>query len=770
MASASSPCKLCNGLRKKEDHDPRLAIDVTPDELENSAKSDGCDFCAILFAAAQEFGDTAWGGGWSMNEKISRVYVYGRSHSSDTLSMELYHKDGEHEPKRTLELFYPKPASPSTEPPRLPGVQGRPSLSSHPLSKAGLEWAAVALHSCLEGHVDCPRETPTTLPKRVLALEKAPTDGGDITVRLLSDSTTQDRYAALSHCWGSQQPCVTTRANLKRRARGIPWEQLPPTFQDAIEFCLAVGVYYIWIDALCIVQDDERDWQVESSHMADIYQNAHVTLAATSAASGSAGCFPEAGRRAKHFVEEKELRLPDSMTQWRGIRLREKVQHWTVPLSKSSAKAFPLLSRGWVFQERVLSPRVLHFCADEMVWECNSATRCECGGLLPYSSARELFGGVVATPKVDDEAQTDTILLALRGPILEADDTQTPGRKPQTLESGADRATRGLKNAFRTLRGQKPRPPPLRSALSASALLPSPRRRQRRNSQESHQTTLSDTITGRLTAYRETEWDTRCWPDQPFASQRWQKLVEQYSALLLSKDTDRLPALSGIASRVEPHLGGYRSGLWNSTLAPNLLWRVGQLETGSPAAALRGPSWSWTAVTCAVLYWNDLRVRMTQPEVSDWKRRRPIFLSCTVKPVGKNPFGEVAPGGEIVVKGSLLSAHLQYVWARQDFASTARVLDHFRYEVRFGGLELGMHADHVLTEPGSHHIRDGGKLWLLLVHPDVCLVLVGASGRDNKLPAYRRVGIVRQPAAFSQEYVSAVDWVAASVEETIRII
>jgi len=66
-----------------------------------------------------------------------------------------------------------------------------------------------------------------------------------------------------------------------------------------------------------------------------------------------------------------------------------------------------------------------------MVWECNSVTRCECGGLLPYSSARELFGGAIAAPTVDGGAH------------------DFPNQsKPQILESSADRAARGLKNAF----------------------------------------------------------------------------------------------------------------------------------------------------------------------------------------------------------------------------------------------------------------------------------------------------------------------------------
>lgn len=194
----------------------------------------------------------------------------------------------------------------------------------------------MALRSCLEGHIDCPRETPTALPKRVLAFEKASATG-NITVRLLCDSRKKGRYATLSHCWGLQQPCVTTQATLKLRTRGTPWAQLPPTFRDAIEFFLAVRVRYIWIDALCIVQENDLDWQVKSSKMADIYQNASCHVSRNKWRLGARRVLPEGGRpRANSFVKEQELRLLDSMDQWHGIRLREKVQHWTVPLSKAS--------------------------------------------------------------------------------------------------------------------------------------------------------------------------------------------------------------------------------------------------------------------------------------------------------------------------------------------------------------------------------------------------------------------------------------------------
>jgi len=161
---------------------------------------------------------------------------------------------------------------------------------------------------------------------------------------------------------------------------------------------------------------------------------------------------------------------------------------------------------------------------------------------------------------------------------------------------------------------------------------------------------------GPLREFVELGYDLRLWPDQPFASQRWQKLVKQYSALLLSKEKKgRLPALSRMVSRGSPHLSEYCAGLWKTTFAPNLLWRASRLDTG---AAPQGPSWSWTAVTGAVWYWDHLRVMVSCRENERWERGPPIFYLCSVQSVGKNPLGEVAPGGEMGMKGSLLRTRL----------------------------------------------------------------------------------------------------------------
>src|SRR6202000_2965825 len=89
----------------------------------------------------------------------------------------------------------------------------------------------------------------------------------------------------------AKRPLRTKKSNIHEHYRTIPWESLPQTFQDSIALCAEVGVRYLWIDSLCIVQDDVDDWAEESVKMGRIYEEAHFTIAAASASNSSEGLF-----------------------------------------------------------------------------------------------------------------------------------------------------------------------------------------------------------------------------------------------------------------------------------------------------------------------------------------------------------------------------------------------------------------------------------------------------------------------------------------------
>lgn len=107
-------------------------------------------------------------------------------------------------------------------------------------------------------HEECHKDDDLIIPaKRVLHLADAATG----TVRVVGTTNLEGRYIALSHCWGppERHPLMTTHATLKDHEAGIELASLPRSFRDAITVCRHLGVEYIWIDCLCIVQDDGYD-------------------------------------------------------------------------------------------------------------------------------------------------------------------------------------------------------------------------------------------------------------------------------------------------------------------------------------------------------------------------------------------------------------------------------------------------------------------------------------------------------------------------------
>ncbi|EPE29058.1 hypothetical protein GLAREA_00216 [Glarea lozoyensis ATCC 20868] len=164
------------------------------------------------------------------------------------------------------------------------------------------------------------------------------------------------QYCTLSHCWGKIPMLKLEKANYKDFMQEIPWYKLTKTFQHAILATRNFGFKYIWIDSLCIIQNDESDWSTESSRMASVYKNTSLNLAATAGSDGNSGLFFEQDRR---DLWVPSLHLPKSS---KTLYLHG---NFFEPVSKST-----LLSRGWIVQERWLSPRTLHFTKDKLRWEC----------------------------------------------------------------------------------------------------------------------------------------------------------------------------------------------------------------------------------------------------------------------------------------------------------------------------------------------------------------------------------------------------------------
>lgn len=195
------------------------------------------------------------------------------------------------------------------------------------------------------------------MPSRLLEL------AGDI-LRLVETKYLLDRripYATLSYCWGDPAvgPFKTTTENFHQHLQDVPHKSLTKTVQDAVTVTLALGMRFLWVDSLCIVQDDAADWTNEAPRMADIFAGCEVTLAAACSDDAHGGLFLHSSKPA--MVCEASTRTP-------GWSLRRKPS-----IEDCSDFAGRLYERGWVFQEMLLPSRIIHFGKEQFCWQC----RCE---------------------------------------------------------------------------------------------------------------------------------------------------------------------------------------------------------------------------------------------------------------------------------------------------------------------------------------------------------------------------------------------------------
>lgn len=264
------------------------------------------------------------------------------------------------------------------ETPHFPTIGSAVEVSPRSDSEDCLKLAISWLRDCLLNHPSCASSETVTLPTRVIAVG---TEGEE---PYLTDSNGQrGAYVALSYCWGNPQqhiPLKTTDDNYNSHKQCIRYNNMPKTLQDAVILCRRLEVEYLWIDALCIIQDSPKDWAREASKMCDVYSNAILTIAADSAEGSSDWIFAD-----QKFGALKLLHLDG-----RPIYVREELakHHHQQSLSLKVGSSFdtnpisdPSHNQGWCLQEAMLSNRIIHYTSKEIVWECNEIRRCECDSL-----------------------------------------------------------------------------------------------------------------------------------------------------------------------------------------------------------------------------------------------------------------------------------------------------------------------------------------------------------------------------------------------------
>ncbi|RDW73552.1 hypothetical protein BP6252_07459 [Coleophoma cylindrospora] len=372
-------------------------------------------------------------------------------------------------------------------------------------------------------------------PKRTLDLGE--TNVLDAPLVLCSDSPQYGRkYATVSHRWGTLQHLTTTRANLQAHSRNIPFYSLPKTFQDTVIVTRLLGIRHLWIDALCITQDDPDEWRQQSLTMGEIYKNSICTIAVHTAHSDDQGFLSD--------IHQGPISVPLQR------QYHERVLDVTLRSDfRAQVDRSQLSGRGWVFQERFLSPRTLHFTSRSMFWEDGFGVRSE-----------------------EDEI-SDTV----RG---------ADGQLAQyswELQRARSSAIPGF-SAFSPL-------PNERSGLGSSNAVPN----AYFNLLQKYTTPLRTWANGiKPFNYAAIEDETDGFTEYV----NWLEIVERYSRCNLSREEDKLPAISGMANHIQsrsPYPVNYCAGIWEDQFHAGLLWVSGRNGLRRPETN-RAPSWSWASV------------------------------------------------------------------------------------------------------------------------------------------------------------------------------
>ncbi|KAH8666791.1 heterokaryon incompatibility protein-domain-containing protein [Xylariales sp. PMI_506] len=480
------------------------------------------------------------------------------------------------------------------------------------------------LAECDKFHKCKPQNTP--LPTRILEVGSSDDDS----VTLVDGAEILAPFLALSHRWGTSHRITLTKDNIISFKSGIALEALPKTFLDAVNIARALDVRYLWIDSLCIIQDDPDDWEREAARMADVYANAYLTIAASFSEDDSSGCFPPWSVRAKSDGVSTDIQShgfppiyahasplidmkprPNSepgtasylakcqftllnytkstgnlaaditiSKEWMPSSLLSKPTSYLIP---SFGRPFdapglqPLAQRGWTLQERILAPRMLHFCPDQMYFECLIGQLAEDGSRIVCHDKK--FEHLLATQRLPQEKH-------------------------------------GL------------------GSVSGTSFI------------EGHPPVADETPqTGR--------WDGG-----------WLVLVKNYTSRKLTVQDDKLPALSGLAHRLASYTyDTYLAGLWKSHLLEDMFWRVQVFEehriqvpdgfmhyvgkrlcTPSRPAKYRAPTWSWASL-------DDAQVKFVP---LDYGRLLARLVDAKTVPQGEDRFGRLKSGW-LCMRGPLIA-------------------------------------------------------------------------------------------------------------------
>ncbi|KAL6407633.1 hypothetical protein AUP68_08653 [Ilyonectria robusta] len=239
-------------------------------------------------------------------------------------------------------------------------------LSASAATATGLQW----LTHCRASHPAC-RESHLSPkswhPTRMLDIGSQDSTSWRLCVTAEGAVPSSARYLTLSYRWGSN-PIRLLSSNVEAFRRGWPIAELPVLFRDVFEVARQFSIRYVWIDALCIIQDQQDDWAREASTMHLVYSNSVCTIAASGSTSPDDSLFHEGDPA---FIRPGMVQSTLCSDEPQSFYILD-YNYWDRQIHEG-----PLHNRGWVFQERHLSPRTLFFGRHQILWECWTEHKCE---------------------------------------------------------------------------------------------------------------------------------------------------------------------------------------------------------------------------------------------------------------------------------------------------------------------------------------------------------------------------------------------------------
>ncbi|KAE8446219.1 hypothetical protein EG329_012444 [Mollisiaceae sp. DMI_Dod_QoI] len=367
-AAARKAAKLVIPPASFSSASPGDAVVETTIECLRESSNRGCWTCSILYYALK---DKEYCAQYISNSIRVSVW-YGNGHLKVSLL------GPEFGPTNGTIFLDPSQYIPCTA---FPGLTIHKHTASVESFKRLEEWIQV----CEKRH-QCIKFNGSRLPRRVLDVGLKVTESKKSRpLRVYESEGQSDPYIALSHCWGSSPVIKSTKANIHHRRDFIKWEDLSKTFQDAVTITRRLGIRYLWIDSLCIIQDDLEDWKMQSSQMLSIYHGAYLTIAADHAENGQGGCFAYSAN--KPFRVEL-ISLPERFHNFAKAFIHWDADYGLHPTHQNftdtsfiKSPLSSLAARGWTLQERLLSRRTIHYTSWELVWECQQDRQCQCGRL-----------------------------------------------------------------------------------------------------------------------------------------------------------------------------------------------------------------------------------------------------------------------------------------------------------------------------------------------------------------------------------------------------